>query len=117
MLVLTTGEGEVLVVQQLGDAAAAPDGDRRGARQTGGAIASAMASRRSSSVQNTDDVMVKFLLWQFSWPVWLLILVSALDGRSSASACVGYGGAGTGGSEPLTVVTLGGHSASTGGRS
>ena len=105
------------MVQQLGDAAAAPDGDRRGARLTGGAIASAVASRRSSSVQNTDDVMVKFLLWQFSWPVWLLILVSALDGRSPASACVSYGGARTGGTEPLTVVTLGGRSASTGGRS
>jgi len=77
MLVLTTGEGEVFVVQQLGDAAAAPDGDRRGARLTGGAIASVMASRRSSSVQNTDDVTVKFLLWQVSWPVWPLILVWA----------------------------------------
>ena len=77
MLVLTTGEGEVFVVQQVGDAAAAPDGDRRGARLTGGVIASAMASRRSSSVQNADDVMVKFLLRQFSWPVWPLICVWA----------------------------------------
>ncbi len=31
-------------------------------------------------VQNTDDVIVEFLTWNFTWPVWLLTLVSALVG-------------------------------------
>jgi uncharacterized integral membrane protein len=30
--------------------------------------------------QNTDDVTVKFLAWDFTWPIWLLTLVSALIG-------------------------------------
>jgi uncharacterized integral membrane protein len=30
--------------------------------------------------QNTDDVKVEFLAWDFTWPVWLLTLVSALVG-------------------------------------
>jgi uncharacterized integral membrane protein len=31
-------------------------------------------------VQNTDDVTVEFLFWDFTWPVWLLALVAALVG-------------------------------------
>jgi uncharacterized integral membrane protein len=31
-------------------------------------------------VQNRDDVKVKFLTWDFDWPVWLLTLVAALVG-------------------------------------
>ena len=31
-------------------------------------------------VQNTVDVPVKFLIWEFTWPLWLLILVSAVFG-------------------------------------
>ena len=31
-------------------------------------------------VQNTDDVLVEFLGWNFTWPVWLLTLVAALVG-------------------------------------
>jgi uncharacterized integral membrane protein len=30
--------------------------------------------------QNTDDVTVDFLFWEFTWPVWLLTLVAALVG-------------------------------------
>ena len=30
--------------------------------------------------QNTKDVTVQFLGWDFTWPVWLLVLVSALIG-------------------------------------
>jgi uncharacterized integral membrane protein len=30
--------------------------------------------------QNTDDVTVEFLAWEFTWPVWLLTLVAALVG-------------------------------------
>lgn len=33
-------------------------------------------------IQNTEDVTVQFLLWNFSWPVWLLTLVAALVGTS-----------------------------------
>lgn len=31
-------------------------------------------------VQNTEDVGVSFLFWDFTWPVWLLTLGSALLG-------------------------------------
>ena len=31
-------------------------------------------------LQNTDDVTVEFLFWEFSWPVWLLTLVAAVVG-------------------------------------
>ena len=31
-------------------------------------------------LQNTEDVPVEFLFWDFSWPTWLLVLVSALGG-------------------------------------
>jgi hypothetical protein len=125
MLVLTAGEGEALVVQQIGDAAAAPDGDRRGARGSGGAVAGAsgVVALVTFMVPKTDDVTVEFQLWQFGWPVWLLILVSALIARSSgsASACSGgVGGAGSGArtdrTEPLTAVSVGGLRASTEGR-
>jgi len=30
--------------------------------------------------QNTDDVTVKFLFWDFTWPVWLLTLFAAVVG-------------------------------------
>ena len=30
--------------------------------------------------QNTADVTVEFLAWNFTWPVWLLTLVAALVG-------------------------------------
>ncbi len=30
--------------------------------------------------QNRTSTPIKFLFWSFSWPVWLLILVSALLG-------------------------------------
>ena len=51
-------------------------------RLGGGAIASltGAAALIIFMVQNTDDVTVSFLVWEFTWPVWLLILVSALIG-------------------------------------
>lgn len=33
-------------------------------------------------VQNTADVSVTFLFWTFTWPVWLLIIVSATLGAA-----------------------------------
>lgn len=31
-------------------------------------------------LQNRNDVTVKFLVWDFTWPVWLLVLFSAAFG-------------------------------------
>jgi uncharacterized integral membrane protein len=31
-------------------------------------------------LQNTDDVPVQFLFWDFTWPLWLVIVVSAVFG-------------------------------------
>lgn len=31
-------------------------------------------------LQNREDVTLTFLLWDFTWPVWLLTLASALVG-------------------------------------
>jgi len=31
-------------------------------------------------IQNTDDVTVHFLTFDFDWPVWLIVLVSAAVG-------------------------------------
>jgi uncharacterized integral membrane protein len=53
-----------------------------GVRLGGGAIAS-LAGGGALLIfmgQNTDDVSVKFLWWEFTWPVWLLVLLSALFG-------------------------------------
>ena len=48
----------------------------------GGAIASfsGLAALLVFMVQNTQDVTVHFLFWSFTWPLWLLILVTALIG-------------------------------------
>jgi uncharacterized integral membrane protein len=56
------------------------DSDRR--RLGGGAIASlgGVAVLVIFMLQNTDDVTVEFLFWDFSWPVWLLTLVAAAVG-------------------------------------
>ena len=54
-------------------------GDANGAKDRAGAIASGsgIAALLVFIVQNTGDVSVTFLFWTFTWPVWLLILVSA----------------------------------------
>ena len=56
------------------------DSTRRGLRI--GAIASGagLGALGIFMLQNTDDVRVSFLVWDFTWPVWLLILVSAIFG-------------------------------------
>ena len=48
----------------------------------GGAIASlsGLTVLGIFMIQNTDDVTVDFLFWSFTWPVWLLTLVTALVG-------------------------------------
>jgi uncharacterized integral membrane protein len=49
---------------------------------SGGAIASlsGVALLVIFMLQNRDDVNVDFLFWGFTWPVWLVILVSAVLG-------------------------------------
>jgi uncharacterized integral membrane protein len=70
------------MAQQMGDESTTPARERQGLRLGGGAIASLAggAALVIFMVQNTDDVTVKFLFWDFTWPVWLLILVAALIG-------------------------------------
>jgi uncharacterized integral membrane protein len=57
-------------------------GAENGLRLRGGAIASlsGLALLVIFVVQNTDDVKLDFLFWSFTWPIWLLTIVSALLG-------------------------------------
>ncbi|MGY1665502.1 lipopolysaccharide assembly protein LapA domain-containing protein [Geodermatophilus sp. SYSU D00696] len=60
-----------------------PDGTRRdGARLSGAAIAALAGGGLlvAFMVQNRDDVTVRFLFWSSTWPLWLLVLVSAVLG-------------------------------------
>jgi len=41
---------------------------------------SGLAALVTFMVQNTEDVKVHFLTWDFTWAVWMLTLVSALIG-------------------------------------
>jgi uncharacterized integral membrane protein len=51
-------------------------------RISGGAIASlgGLGLLAVFMLQNTESVTVHFLFWDFTWHVWLLILVSAVIG-------------------------------------
>ena len=53
---------------------------RNGVDSAGGASLSGFAALLVFMIQNTEDVTVDFLFWNFTWPLWLLILVSALIG-------------------------------------
>jgi len=68
-------------VQQTGDDSPGA-GTQQRARLGGGAIASltGVGALGIFMIQNTDDVTVQFLVWEFTWPVWLLVLVAALIG-------------------------------------
>jgi cytochrome c-type biogenesis protein CcmH/NrfF len=61
-----------------------PDGrsDGEGFRLGGGAIAagSGVSALIIFMLQNTEDVTVTFLFWDFTWPLWLLTLVTAVFG-------------------------------------
>ena len=68
-------------MQQNGD----PPGtavEGRGLRVSGGAIASGagIGALLTFMLQNTEDVSVSFLVWDFTLSVWLLTLTSALLG-------------------------------------
>ena len=71
------------MVQSTGDDSTSADAQRQqGFRLGGGAIASlvGVAALAIFMAQNTEDVSVQFLGWEYTWPVWLLVLVSALIG-------------------------------------
>ncbi|MGJ7441607.1 lipopolysaccharide assembly protein LapA domain-containing protein [Aquipuribacter sp. MA13-6] len=53
-----------------------------GAALSGSAVlaGSGVAALLAFMLQNRDDVTLTFLLWDFTWPVWLLTLASALVG-------------------------------------
>jgi uncharacterized integral membrane protein len=59
-----------------------PSSERDRRRIGGGAIATigGVGVLAIFMAQNTDDVTIKFLAWEFTWPTWLLALVSALVG-------------------------------------
>jgi len=54
----------------------------QGRRLGGGAIATltGLALLLIFVVQNTQEVRLHFLFWSFTWPLWLLTIVSALLG-------------------------------------
>jgi uncharacterized integral membrane protein len=70
-----------MVQHSAGDGTGA-EAEQRRARIGGGAIASLTGAGALLvfMFQNTEDVTVKFLVWEFTWPVWLLILVASLFG-------------------------------------
>jgi uncharacterized integral membrane protein len=53
-----------------------------GARLSGGALAALSGGGLLVvfMAQNTQDVTLQFLFWSFTWPLWLLILVTAALG-------------------------------------
>jgi uncharacterized integral membrane protein len=71
---------EAVMVQEVQGAAAAQQTEKR--RFSGGAIATicGLALLVIFMIQNSDDVALKFLAWDFSLPIWLVILGSALLG-------------------------------------
>ena len=56
--------------------------DKPGVKLGGGAIAaiSGAALLVIFMVQNTEEVPIDFLWWDFSWPLWLVVFLSAAFG-------------------------------------
>ena len=59
-----------------------PDGSGDGRAIGGGAIATlgGLGILAVFMIQNTSDVTVEFLFWDFTWPLWLVVLASAVLG-------------------------------------
>src|SRR5262245_13904425 len=74
---IPTQEG---VMRESGDGGASQQADSR--RLGVGAIASITGADLLVifMVQNTDRVRLDFLVWSFTWPVWLLTIASAVLG-------------------------------------
>ncbi len=70
------------MVQQSSRAGSDESARGRGFQLSGGAIASlvGVVLLVIFMVQNTERVTLFFLLWSFTWPVWLFTLVTALVG-------------------------------------
>jgi uncharacterized integral membrane protein len=70
------------MVQRSDDDGTSVGAEEERALLSGGVIASlsGVAALAIFMAQNTDDVTVKFLFWDFTWPVWLLTLFAALVG-------------------------------------
>jgi uncharacterized integral membrane protein len=68
-----------MVLENEGASSASP---QQGLRLGGGAIASltGLGLLLVFIIQNTEDVSLDFLFWTFTWPLWLLTLVSAALG-------------------------------------
>lgn len=64
------------------DGTASSGSTQGGLRLGGGAIASltGLGLLLIFIVQNTDNVSLDFLFWTFTWPLWLLTLISAMLG-------------------------------------
>jgi uncharacterized integral membrane protein len=56
--------------------------DKRGVRLSFGAIASISGAALLVifMAQNTEKVTLEFLVWDFRWPLWLVVLLSATIG-------------------------------------
>jgi uncharacterized integral membrane protein len=59
-----------------------PDAERTGAKLSGGAIASlvGVVALLVFMLQNRNDATFNFLWIEFTWPLWLVVLGSALLG-------------------------------------
>jgi uncharacterized integral membrane protein len=70
------------MVQQSSRASTGRPAGGRGLRVSGGAIASlvGVVLLVVFMIQNTERVTLFFLLWSFTWPLWLFTLVTALVG-------------------------------------
>jgi uncharacterized integral membrane protein len=71
------------MVQSTGDDSTSPEAERKEGLQLGGGAIASLAGVGALAIfmgQNTDDVTVNFLFWEFTWPVWLLVLVCAFFG-------------------------------------
>lgn len=75
------GAEVVVVVQQAPPAGTSGTGGS-GARLSGGVIASLVGGGLLVvfMVQNREPVTLHFLVWNFTWPLWLLTLVTAVLG-------------------------------------
>ena len=58
------------------------DSESTGVKLSGGAIASlsGVGLLVIFMLQNTNETTLSFLVWDFEWPVWLIVLLSALVG-------------------------------------
>ena len=70
------------MVQQRPGASTSGAAEGQGHRLGGGAIASliGVGLLLIFMIQNTEDVTLDFLVWSFTWPLWLFTLVMALVG-------------------------------------